>query len=77
MLNYFKKTYKKLHYHDFVNTNDFYVQQIHSFMEVIPNYEKTTEALKYGQILQNFIITLEKPVMLSTDNKQIKSSVSK
>jgi hypothetical protein len=46
-------------------------------MEVIPNYEKKIEALQYGQILQNFIITLEKPVMLSTDNKQIKSAVSK
>jgi hypothetical protein len=77
MLNYFKKTYKKLHYHDFVNTNDFYVQQIQCFMEVIPSYEKSAEALKYGQILQNFIITLEKPIMLSTDIKQIKNAISK
>jgi hypothetical protein len=76
MHNYFKKTYKKIHYHDFIHTNDFYVQQIKFYMEVIPSYEKTTDALKYGQLLQNIIISLEKPIMLSPDIKQIKTAVT-
>lgn len=74
--NYFKITYKKINYIDFFHTNDFYIHKIKFILEVVSDYDKHNDKGYLGQILQNCIIDLEKPIMMSTDNKLIKLSIS-
>ena len=45
-------------------------------MEVVSDYDKLNDKANLGQILQNCIIDLEKPIMMSADNKLIKLSIS-
>jgi hypothetical protein len=73
---YFNKTYKKLRWDDFKDTNDFHIQEIKFFIETIQK-AKNFDINQYGQSLQNFIISLEKPIMMAVENKMVKSSISK
>ena len=76
MNNYFYKTYKRLDYQDFIETNDYHIQNIKLFIEAIQK-GKNLDINRYGQCLQNFILSMEKPIMMAVENNLLKSAVSK
>ena len=74
--NYFTQTYEKIRYEDFSDTNDFHIQRIRFFLEVIRKHNNSN-IQKYGQTLQNFLILFEKPIMLALEFKMVKSTIIK
>jgi hypothetical protein len=73
---YFQKNYKKIRFEDFLDTNDYHIQKIRFFITSIQSI-KLPDIIGYGQSLQNFIFSVEKALMLASDYKMIKSTVSK
>jgi hypothetical protein len=76
LYTYFIKTYKKLRFDDFIGTNDYEIQRVTFFIQELKKMNNV-DVFKYGQILQNFILSIEKPIMLASEYKLVRSAISK
>jgi hypothetical protein len=73
---YFNANYKKLPFSDFKDTNDYLIQKINFGLKEIQKFTML-ENSHFGQLLENFILSSERAILLAGENKMISATIAK